>query len=93
MVTEKHTSAHKRSVCNLKIIAFAFFSSKFASSIPSPASASANLVASAPNFSIPCLIVKKLPVLFDIFAPFNIKWPLVLMLNGQCSSPKMAAWL
>ena len=87
------TSHHPSKVCTRRIFAFAVFSSKFASSNPSPASAKLNLVASAPNFSIASLSVNELPVLFDIFFPFSIKCPFVLIASGHLSSGKSAAWL
>lgn len=85
------TSHHPNKVCTRKMLAFAVFSSKLASSTPSPASANVNLVASAPNFSMPSLKVKELPVLFDIFLPFNVRWPFVRMLSGHLSSGNNAA--
>ena len=89
----KPTSHHPNKVCTLRIFAFAVFSSKFASSRPSPASAKLSLVASAPNFSMASRNVNEFPVLFDIFFPFNIKCPFVRMLRGHLSSGNSAAWL
>lgn len=45
----------------------------FASVISSPASARLSLMASAPYFLVASLIVKKFPVDFDIFFPFNMR--------------------
>jgi hypothetical protein len=73
--------------------AFAVVSSKFASSIPSPASASANLVASAPHLWRACLRVRKFPVLFDIFFPLSMRCPFARIAKGQCFSGKIAVWL
>jgi hypothetical protein len=58
-----------------KIAPSAFSSTKLASSTVSPASAQANLVASAPYFETIYSIVKKLPFSFDIFSPFTKIYP------------------
>lgn len=49
------------------------FNTHLASVNSSPASARVKRVASAPNFLTASPRVKKLPVLFDIFFPFNIR--------------------
>lgn len=61
---------------------FANFLSKLASSMPSPASATEILDASAPNCSIAYLIVMKLPVLFANLLLFNFTYPLQKKLLG-----------
>jgi hypothetical protein len=75
------------------MLAFALFSSKFASSTPSPASAKLRRVESAPNLEIASLKLSELPVLFDIFFPFSNKCPFVRMLRGHLSSENKATWL
>jgi hypothetical protein len=67
---------HFSSTNNFKIAAFATSVSKFASSSPSPASARVILVASAPNFYMQSLIVKKFPVDLDIFSLLRTMYPL-----------------
>ena len=81
------------SVWKRRMLAFAVFSSKLASSMPSPASASDTREASAPNFSTDWRRESVLPVLLDILAPLSIRWPLARIARGQCFSGKMAAWL
>ena len=80
---------------NFKIASSAFFSKKLASSKLSPASAQANLKASAPNFYTISSIVKKFPVDLDILAPFTKIQPLQKKDLGHLftSSFQIAAWL
>jgi hypothetical protein len=67
---------HISKVDNAKIASLAFLSVKLASSNPSPDTAIAILVASAPNSSIIYLTVKKFPSLLDIFFPSTLMYPL-----------------
>lgn len=75
-MTQKQTqraSHHSMSVLSLRIAAFAVDSSKLASSIESPASASVMRVASAPNLRSESLSVSELPVLLLIFSPLSMR--------------------
>ena len=69
-------SIQSHSFVRRKIAALAVSSEKLASSTVSPASANANLTASAPNSSIAWPKVLKFPVDLLILSPFNNKWPL-----------------
>ena len=67
----------------LNIPASAIASTKLASSIESPESASANLIPSALNLSIASDSVRKFPVDFDIFSELSKRCPLALMACGH----------
>mmetsp|Transcript_41491 Transcript_41491/g.123987 ORF Transcript_41491/g.123987 Transcript_41491/m.123987 type:complete len:364 (-) Transcript_41491:2233-3324(-) len=84
------SSIHASSLVMRKMAALAVLVSKLASSIVSPASASAQRIASAENSSMDCLSVLKLPVDFAIFALLRSRWPLVRNARGQCSRGKTA---
>lgn len=72
--------------------ALAVVASKLASARPSPESARATLVASAPNFSTHSLRVRKFPVDFDIFSELSMRCPFALTDLGQYFSGKIAEW-
>ena len=85
-------SIHSSSFVNRKIAALAVSWTKLASSMPSPASASANLMASALYSSMAVFNVLKLPVDLDIFSPLRSRCPLVRKPRGHLlSSPSQIA--
>src|SRR3989338_5876814 len=67
--------------------------SKLASSMPSPAFALVKRTMSALYFSYNSLIVKKLPLDFDIFSLLTIILPLIINDFGQCFFGNNATWL
>jgi len=79
------------SLFKVRMELFAFFSSKLASSIESPASARHRRDTSAEYSSMDCRRVLKLPVLLDIFSPLSCKCPFARIDRGQCSFGKIAA--
>ncbi len=78
------------SILNLRSSAFLAFQS--ASSMPSAASASVALRASAPYCSRACLQVTKMDLDLDIFWPSISIIPLTLNPTGQSFSSKSATW-
>mmetsp|Transcript_9647 Transcript_9647/g.23941 ORF Transcript_9647/g.23941 Transcript_9647/m.23941 type:complete len:227 (-) Transcript_9647:2019-2699(-) len=78
-----------------RIAALAVVVSKLASSMPSPASARAQRMASAPNSLMASCSVLKLPVDLDIFSLLSSRWPLQRMARGHFSGllGHMAVWL
>mmetsp|Transcript_16451 Transcript_16451/g.52366 ORF Transcript_16451/g.52366 Transcript_16451/m.52366 type:complete len:215 (-) Transcript_16451:2049-2693(-) len=88
--------AHSISTYSLRMAMLATSGAKLASSRPSPASASAKRTASALHRSTACSMVRKLPLLLDIFSASNMTWPLVKKERGQRDSGSPAhtqAWL